>query len=260
MITTDDWREFFPPTGEGIRPDQEKMANFVLNRLVEGVPNVWVEGPTGVGKSFDAYAIARYCAAEYGWKSRFLIPNVFLENQYTKDFARLGLLQLHSARHYECPEEGTCNLGRGSELIRVTQEIPVLGSSTATVLEPPPVEVIRKIRCPELERCPYLLARAAFGACSIGVTNLAYGLTCARYGHDFVRNDLIFIDEAHSLTDQVCSLYEVRLNTVSKPPAHGDEIAWVESFYLPDLEWRIRPSACCWSNRTPTSPWNSPIT
>jgi Rad3-related DNA helicase len=241
MITTDDWREFFQPTGEGIRPEQEKMVNFALNRLAEGVPNIWVEGPTGVGKSFAAYAIARYCAAEYGWKSRFLVPNVFLENQYLKDFARLGMLQLHSARHYECPEEGTCDLGRDTELVRVPQEIPSLGGAT-TVLEPPPIEVVRQIRCPELERCPYLLARAAFGACSIGVTNLAYGLTCARYGHDFVRSDLIFIDEAHTLADQVCSLYEVRirLNTVSEPPARGDEIAWVEDFYLPDLERRIR--------------------
>ena len=112
VITTDDWREFFPPTDEGVRGDQERLVNFVLNRLAEGVPNIWAEGATGVGKSFAAFAIALYCSIEFGWKSRFLVPDIFLEGQYTRDFQRLGMRQLHSSRHYPCPEEGTCDLAR----------------------------------------------------------------------------------------------------------------------------------------------------
>jgi superfamily II DNA or RNA helicase len=103
-ITTEDWLDFFPVTDEGVRPDQEKAINFTLTRIQEGVQNVFFQGPPGAGKSYVAYAIARYCAADLGWKVRIFVPNRFLAQQYIGDFSRYGMRQLHSSRHYFCPE------------------------------------------------------------------------------------------------------------------------------------------------------------
>ena len=114
---TDDWRDFFPPTAEGIRADQEKAINFIGAKLKEGTTSIFFEGTPGVGKSFITWALAMYFAVEFGWKSRILVPNRFLENQYIKDFVALGLKQLHSAKHYTCPEFVSCDIGRGSEIV-----------------------------------------------------------------------------------------------------------------------------------------------
>jgi hypothetical protein len=61
--TIDDWFDFFPPTSEGVRPAQERAINFILNRIKEGVTNVFLESPVGTGKSYLAWAIAQFCAA-----------------------------------------------------------------------------------------------------------------------------------------------------------------------------------------------------
>ena len=117
-IETRDWIDFFPSTPEGVRPPQEKAINFNLNRLHEGVETILFEAPTGVGKSYISWLIGRYFAIEHGWKTRLVVPNTFLEDQYVADFDTFGLKQLHSARHYDCEDWGKCDVGRGAEIVR----------------------------------------------------------------------------------------------------------------------------------------------
>jgi Rad3-related DNA helicase len=237
-----DWREFFP-VGNEIRPDQERAINFIGAKLREGTQNIFFEGPPGVGKSFIAWTLAMYFAIEFQWKSRILVPNRFLEVQYMRDFAGLGLRQLHSARHYSCPEFVSCDIGRGNEIVVPTKEATETGTvseqSVMTFASPAPVVITT--RCEEEENCAYLQARNAFVVASIGVTNTAYSLTCSRYNHEFVKSDLLLVDEGHKLNDEICSLYRIVIpfDLVDSLPAEGDELPWAINVYMPNLYTRI---------------------
>jgi Rad3-related DNA helicase len=252
VTTIDDWADFFPPTNEGVRPDQEKAINFILDRINDGVTNIFLEAPTGAGKSYMAWAVAQHCAAERGWRTRILTPTLYLETQYVTDFAPLGMLRLESARHYQCPGYRTCDVGRGNEIVR--QPPPVAESGDDGAANGPPegsensespaagvVTIRGKSKCKDLE-CSYLKARVAFAKCAIGVSNTAYALTCARFGHAFVSGDFIIVDEAHNLADQISGLYEVSIDCslVPEDPPIGQEFDWLKAIYLPMLNNRIK--------------------
>ena len=240
-IETSDWIDFFPHTSEGIRPLQEKAINFILNRLHEGVENIFFEGPTGTGKSFVAYLVALYFAIVNGWSTRFLVPNRFLEDQYVRDFASLGMKQLHSAAHYCCPTWGSCAVGRGSEIIRTPPKEPAHPDSFATPAATA-TAVKSSVKCQHQDSCPYLKARSEFQAAPIAVTNTAYALTCARFGHDFVKADLVIFDEAHNLGNQMCAMFELEipLRVIDVIPPQGSEYTWLQSVYRPDIEAQLK--------------------
>jgi Rad3-related DNA helicase len=255
LITTKDWITFFPPSSEGVRPDQEKAINFLAGKLAEGVQNTFFEGPPGVGKSFIAWTLATYFAVEFGWKSRIMVPNRFLEAQYVRDFSGLGLRQFHSAKHYLCQEFDRCDVGRGNEIMRPAEEVVVNEEQsvmTVTTLAPAGTTT----RCEQEEHCPYVHARNAFANARIGVTNTAYNLTCARYNHDFVKSDLLFVDEGHKLNDEICSLYRiiVSFNLVDALPAEGDELSWAINIYMPNLYARLESANKAMLRRMERSP------
>jgi superfamily II DNA or RNA helicase len=70
LINIDDWGDYFPPTAEGVRPEQEDAINFILTQFREGATDVLFEGPVGSGKSFIAWVIAQYFNAEHGSRNR----------------------------------------------------------------------------------------------------------------------------------------------------------------------------------------------
>ena len=96
-------------------------------------------------------------------------------------------------------------------------------------------------RCEEEDNCSYVNARNAFTGAAISVTNTAYALTCARYGHAFVAGDLLFVDEAHKLNDEICALYKivVPFDLDDNLPPAGGELEWVIKDYLPNVYTRI---------------------
>jgi ATP-dependent DNA helicase DinG len=241
--TIDDWADFFPPTSEGVRPDQEKAINFIIDRIKDGITNIFLEAPTGVGKSFLAWTVARYCAAELGWRTRILVPNLYLQDQYCRDFSHLGMLRLESARHYECPDFDSCDVGRGSEIVQPTP-IVVIADGSGSSQEPARkvlLQAASQVKCRN-EECPYVRARVTFTKCPIGVSNTAYALTCARFGHAFVSGNFLIIDEAHNLPDEISSLYEIAVDcsALLEDPPPGQEFAWLKAFYLPLLVERIK--------------------
>jgi hypothetical protein len=82
-------------------------------------------------------------------------------------------------------------------------------------------------------------ARTKFQTAPIAVTNSAYALTCARFGHDFVKCDLVVFDEAHNLNSQICEMYEFTIPyrlIDGGIPAQGEEFTWLRDVYRPNTE------------------------
>jgi hypothetical protein len=192
--------------------------------------------------------VALYYAIEYGWKTRFLVPNRFLEDQYISDFGSLGLKQLHSACHYRCPKWGSCDIGRGIDIVRQPLTAIVHPVSVSAIATTPAATVTASkvpVKCKHQELCPYLKARTEFQGAPIAVTNSSFALTCARYKHDFVKSDLVVFDEAHNLGNQICSMYEVKVQyrLIDIIPAKGDEFIWLRDIYRPDIESQLKAAS-----------------
>ena len=108
MITTQDWISHFPMTHP--RPRQEEAINFILNSFAEGKRFVLAELPTGVGKSAIGVTVARYLNATlppdttglFSAGAWFVTTQKILQDQYLRDFERLGMRSVKSSSNYTC--------------------------------------------------------------------------------------------------------------------------------------------------------------
>ena len=98
------WQRFFPfPQW---RPAQAQGLDFICRELAQ-VDDIFLEVPTGIGKSAMAIALAR-CRAELGAATYISTTTITLEDQYVRDSAKLGLRQLHAKSHYPCSTCQSC--------------------------------------------------------------------------------------------------------------------------------------------------------
>ena len=98
------WREFFPL--DECRPQQEAALDFIFSCL-DDADDLFLELPTGVGKSVIAQTVGLYLEA-HSKRTYISTTTVDLEDQYIADFYDYGLRQLHSSVHYQCPQWTNC--------------------------------------------------------------------------------------------------------------------------------------------------------
>src|SRR6516164_7049842 len=98
------WQPHFP--FDTWRPAQADGLNFICRSIIEA-DDIMLEAPTGIGKSAMAIALARLTAS-FGSSTYISTTTISLEDQYMRDFASLGLRQLHAKSHYSCPTYRSC--------------------------------------------------------------------------------------------------------------------------------------------------------
>jgi Rad3-related DNA helicase len=203
------WRPYFP--FPHVRPVQVEGLDFIFESLNSQAGDIFVESPTGTGKSGVAITVARHAAAQ-GRYTYISTKNIELEDQYIGDFARLGLKQLHSRSHYECPDWQFCDAGA---------------------------------RCDcDCDDCPYKEAKIAFECGSFGVANAAFLLTCARFRKDWHTRSIAIFDEAHLLHDVITEGFSfgIHQSEVEFFPPEGQETTWLKEHYASWLEKRMAES------------------
>jgi ATP-dependent DNA helicase DinG len=210
------WQPFFP--FDEWRPAQAQGLNFICQEIVQAA-DILLEAPTGIGKSAVATALARYYAS-IGAATYISTTTISLEDQYMRDFAELGLRQLHAKSHYLCPTCQSCDVG--SREVRSTN-----GS---------------RRRCQEGDACSYKIAKVKFNAAAFSIANAAYICTCARFAMDWAPREIAIFDEAHLLHDAIASGYSFNIHDseVEFFPSEGDEPAWLKQHYSFWLDTQIR--------------------
>jgi ATP-dependent DNA helicase DinG len=199
------WREFFPfPEW---RPAQAEALDFIVERFA-GADDILIEAPTGIGKSAMAITLARW-RASLGRSSYISTTTLPLEDQYMGDFARLGLRQLHSKSHYQCPEFQTCDIGSRTVNSRS-----------------------RRKKC-LTDPCFYQSAKVRFMASSLSISNANFLLTCARHVKGWNPRETAIFDEGHMLHETVANGYEIQImgRDVRHFPTEGDELEWLKNCY-----------------------------
>lgn len=178
------WRPHFPH--QEVRPQQEQAIEFALDAWQSGKRHVLLEAGTGVGKSAVAVCLAR-CLPELDntkeEKAYFLTSQKVLQRQYVGSFK--DMRSIWSSANFNCADLGT-NCGT---MIRVAEH---LGTAC--------------------ESCPYKNARGEFLRSPLSVTNYSYFLATTLYGDGIIRTrDLLVMDEAHSIEDELTSWIGLRI-------------------------------------------------
>jgi Rad3-related DNA helicase len=212
-----DWRQWFPfPEW---RAAQAQGLNFIRQALTQA-DDIFLEAPTGIGKSAMAIALAQ-SAASINADTYISTTTISLEDQYMRDFSRFGLQQLHAKSHYFCPECRSCDVG--SRQLKRTDNA-------------------KFCRCQEGDCCSYRVAKSAFQMASFAIANAAYMCTCARFASDWTSRKIAVFDEAHLLHDTISGGYsfEIKNSEIDYFPAEGEEPAWLEQHYAFKLAVQIR--------------------
>lgn len=184
-----------------LRPQQEQIIKFVLYQwLHKGQKNVFIEAPTGSGKSFITFFISEIMN-KLRKDGYILTSDISLQNQYVADSKSYKFYRpdVKGVDNYKCTEngkpysQGVCKL-RHLDTVRQ-----------------------RKLKC--YDDCPYIKARNLASESDSCILNYNYFLLM----HNYVRKnlnekapfqirDFTIYDEAHKIIDIVQDMYAPVLN------------------------------------------------
>jgi len=144
-----------------------------------------VEAPTGSGKSAVAITFGRKSQDAY-----VLTVQKLLQSQYMNDenFQQYGLAEIKGANNYVCACDETGMLNCRYGLCKIDKSF-------------------------ECKGCPYKEAREHALNSPIAILNYSYFLYAANYAHQIRQRDLLIIDEAHNIEDELMKFISVSIST-----------------------------------------------
>lgn len=219
------------------RPAQLEAISFVDEHIEKGFNDIVIAAPTGSGKTAIGAAIAFWAshstliegAAPGGY---YLVTQKLLQDQIEKDFPKFKKAgaSLKSATEYHCDDKNTsCALaGKGSN-----------------------EEGARKSKCSAYNTpdCPYSMAKQAFMANSMSVTNYPYFFTEKTFVKKFKKRRVLIADECHTLESQITGFIEINIGPKETSFMRRSEVRlneltslelfreWIVNDYYERLEW-----------------------
>jgi ATP-dependent DNA helicase DinG len=192
-----------------------------------------LEGPTGYGKSPVGIAEASYGKVIPGFGlfqagSYILTPQKTLAQQYMKDFAPNGLVELKGRSNYRCAKwTDRCGEEQDCEAGGLLNGSAVPGDD----------------RC---EGCPYRADKDHFMRVPLGTTNFSYYLNETNHAGELPNRNLLVLDEGHNTEDQILSLTDTTIDkkrcekygVQGKLPTFDDGDAeavleWLDAVFMP---------------------------
>jgi len=219
--------DFFPLPA--IREKQTFALEFGKRAFDRNYRNIVIEAPTGTGKASMGVALAFWAAGQDVLRGNnsayYLVTQKMLQDQLEEEFRRYkpGFTgkgkSLKTAAEYACPSHGTCAVGRKAK---------------------------KPHHCLYVQdgSCTYGMAKAAFLAGPVSVTNYPYFFTERTFVGEFEKRRVLIMDECHSVERQLLSFVELRIDTetvketaprllpIPDLPTLDDFIDWVEKKYL----------------------------
>lgn len=248
-----DYQKFFPY--DSVRPEQDRAIQFVLDSFLnKGKRYCVLELGTGCGKSGVAIAVARTMRylREKGedppiWKerlgpdgeivSRAAKPGCYvittqkaLQEQYVDDFghSKGPLCTIKSSANYTCSHKPMKGQSCGESLRMVRHEPQGTRFFNNCALN-----------------CVYKSEKKVFLNSPEGVTNFPYFLAETYYSGKLEPRELLVIDEAHNVEEQLSKFVEISFSEnfaknvlkVRMPPINTQRqaIKWIEDEYIPKL-------------------------
>jgi Rad3-related DNA helicase len=230
-----DWMPFFPYAEPRIQ--QVDIINKALEAYNAGKKFVIIEAGTGVGKSAIGYTISSYISNNsipkdgYLAGSYFLTTQKILQEQYVKDFGRLGLKSIKSSANYSCRfyKNNTC--AESSRALKTAEK----GSSFWNACT---------------FSCNYKNRKKEFLDSASSITNFPYFLAETTYSGKLQPRQVLVTDECHNAETQLSKFIEVAVTEkfakqflkldfpLVKTQLQAFE--WIENVYVPKLKSYVK--------------------
>ncbi len=186
--------EYFPH--EKPREGQIKCLEFIQKSVENGIRDIVIAAPTGIGKSAIGIAASYWADKNFTSKENikgayYLITQKLLQDQLERDCSRFkepfndGVL-LKSAIEYPCPEFDNCAI---------------------------PAQVKKICTCKKKGTCAYVLQKQKFLSATLGVTNYAYYLTETTFAKSLVPRKVMILDEAHNIENVIMDFVDATVNS-----------------------------------------------
>lgn len=206
-----------PEWAPSLRPPQITATQQVLERFEDGDKVVFLDAPTGTGKTLVADLVRQYLSC----RSIYLCSSLSLQHQYMRDFPQSALLMGRS----NYPTQGYPHL-YGSSFSSVT-----CADCTKTK-----VQGIYKCKwCDPVKDCPYEQAKITAVRSSQVCSNTYYFLYEANHPGTLKGREFVVIDECDTL-EQILMSYiqvsftqrQISLLNLPVPDKKTVESAWIE--------------------------------
>lgn len=233
---TFEYERYFP--FDQVRDAQQEAIDYVLNAFHnEGKRFAVCEIGTGGGKSAIGLTVARWMHnhmpepgdSDYGPGTYFLTTQKILQDQYVHDFSTVR--QLKSSSNYDCKFLKGTNCADSQMKIKIEQN-PDSNHS----------------KCCRFG-CVYKEAKREFISASESITNFSYFLTETSYIGKLEPRQLLVIDEAHNIDNELCKFIEVTVSErfaksvlkLNMPTinTHKQAWDWLSAEYMPKLRAHI---------------------
>lgn len=191
-----------PDWVEGFRPHQWTAIQEVMDAYESGAQWVWLDAPTGAGKSLIGEVVMRMVAGPTG-KGLYVATTKHLQDQFTRDFPYARVMK--GRANYPTAQgwaDAWGNRASGPNRNSITcADCTRTSSSDCTF-------------CPSLMSCPYIMERNLALKSKIAVLNTAYLLVQALKGDGgmFAGRSIAVMDEADMLEGEVMGQAEVALS------------------------------------------------
>ncbi len=223
-----EWKSLFPYSTP--RPQQEEAIDKILDTF-STKDHFALQAGTGVGKSAIGLTVARKILEQkpiegYEPGVIFVTTQKLLQDQYEKDFGKIGMKSIKSSSNYKCKYKkfNTCSTSQ-TELKTIDKDDRFWKACTYS--------------------CVYKNAKKDFLDSKISVTNFPYLLTEATYHGDIKPRQLIVIDEAHNVETELSKFIEVSVSEkfckstlkldFPDVKTHHQAYTWIKDVYYPKL-------------------------
>jgi Rad3-related DNA helicase len=199
---------------EQLRPHQWKAVAEIENLFVEGKKVVFLDAPTGAGKTLIGELVRRRIASKrciYGCVTKTL------QDQFLRDYPYADIIK------------GRSNYPTGNwptRFPKISAELCDLSSGECTIGE--------CTMCTHPALCEYHVAKAVARRSPLAVANMAYLLSVWNYQEDFKDAPLVILDEADVLEEELMRFVEISFSSrrlsqmgVGPPERKTVEDAWL---------------------------------
>lgn len=213
------------------REPQWKAIRKIVKHLAAGVKVVMLDAPTGSGKTLIGEAVPRIMneLTSGRRKTPYICTTKSLQNQILEDF-----------------DYGKIIKGRANYPTLLRPELTTEDCNGTWAEGEDSCDW-----CPNMHQCHYQVAKENAAEASLAILNIAYFLAETGLGKSrFADRDLVVIDEADTLEEQLMSWIEIRvtphmrrqigLKTIPKKTVPSDWVRWMTEELEPALTRRLQ--------------------
>jgi len=212
-------------------PEVRQYQGDVINLIEKHLDNydyIFLEAPTGLGKSAIAYALAKYMFNEREELSHFVVADIYLQNQYLRDFPDLALIK--GRNNFIC--KMPLNMMPKHCLEKLLKDENVLTCERAPCVSDPKYQCPFKPKYEKDEagllydkygvkmnwddvpnKCPYWEQKDKAIRSPLTIHNYFYYLNEQNFAHSFSKRELGIFDEAHTIESIMMEFVQIPITT-----------------------------------------------